>query len=142
MKMIHRSSWPDGGQFGVVKAPARDSSPATPNCDYATWRPTLHVITRDFKKTPVPMTFPTTIAVVATGPRARTRVGLRRGSESTDYNRLHGLKQKAESRKAESRKQKAESRSRKQKAEGRKAEGRRRVRVFRFLLCIFVIHLS
>ncbi len=36
--------------------------------------PTLHVITRAFRKTPVPMTFPMMIDTAATSPSPRTSV--------------------------------------------------------------------
>ena len=36
--------------------------------------PTLHVMTRAFRKTPVPMTFPITTAVAVSKPSPRTRL--------------------------------------------------------------------
>src|SRR5438552_914352 len=56
-----------------VSAPASDSSPATSHTVNALpGVPTLQVITRAFKNTPVPMTFATLTAIAAIKPRPRT----------------------------------------------------------------------
>src|SRR4051812_27368728 len=58
-----------------VRAPASDSTPATTHT--VTTRlgvPTLHVITRAFRNTPVPMTTPVTIDMAANRPSPRTSV--------------------------------------------------------------------
>src|SRR5205807_6198203 len=55
-----------------VSAPASDSKPATSHTVKALpGVPTLHVITRAFRNTPVPMTFATLTEIAATSPRPR-----------------------------------------------------------------------
>src|SRR5438874_7077847 len=55
-----------------VSAPASDSKPATSHTVKALpGVPTLHVITRALRNTPVPMTFATLTEIAATKPRPR-----------------------------------------------------------------------
>jgi len=58
-----------------VSAPASESPPATTHASSTNpGVPTLQVMTRAFKNTPVPMTTPITIAVAASSPSPRTSV--------------------------------------------------------------------
>src|SRR3954452_9177615 len=77
-----------------VSAPARLRRPATTQTVMTIpGVPTLHVITRDLRKTPVPMTSPITIAIAARAPSPRTSPtsGVAGGTD-TAISHLAGLK--------------------------------------------------
>ena len=60
-----------------VKAPASDSNPAAIHTNITHFgSPTLHVIARAFRKTPVPITFPIMTDTAAISPRPRMRACL------------------------------------------------------------------
>src|SRR5688572_1764115 len=88
-----------------VRAPAMESSPATTQTAITRpGEPTLQVITRDLRKTPVPITLPTTMEVAAITPRPRMsvesfcvgvdiiqRTGIDNERAGTKYHRLYFL---------------------------------------------------